>query len=99
MQDPDAQVAPEALAGEQGEPQLPQFVSEVSPASQPSAVTPLQLPQPVLQPKTVQLPDEQPAEETLGSVVQLVPGQDVPQVEGEFRLRSQPFEVMPSQLP
>jgi hypothetical protein len=99
LQEPEAQVAPEAWAGAQALPQDPQLVVEVSEASQPSATLPLQLPQPDAQLEMVQLPDEQPTPETCGNVVQLVPGQDVPQVVVELRLRSQPFGRLPSQSP
>ena len=92
---PVAQVAPEALAGEQGAPQAPQLVTEYSEASQPSAETPLQSPYPGLQEATAQVPVAQ-------LVVALGRVQDTPHT-AQFvvvrRLVSQPSPVTPLQLP
>jgi hypothetical protein len=95
LQVPVVQVAPEALAGEQGAPQVPQLVTVFSPASQPSEVTPLQLPQPPLQLEMAQVPVEQV--EVALARLQVTP--QTAQFEVVRRLVSQPSEVMPLQLP
>jgi hypothetical protein len=95
LQEPAAHVGPVTLAGLHGVPQTPQFVSEVSDASQPSETVPLQLPQFGLHDNST----HEPVEQDSLALDRSHADPHVPQLDSVVSDVSQPFVVLPSQLP
>jgi hypothetical protein len=78
-------------------PHAPQFAVVVKLVSQPSALVPLQSPNPALQAPIMQTPDEQADEAVLARLLQLCP--HAPQFAVVVRLASQPSAAIPLQSP
>jgi hypothetical protein len=95
LQEPEEQVAPDALAGLQVVPQAPQSDNVVRERSQPLVELPSQLPQPELQETSVQVPPEHDST-ALGRSQRVLHAPQLSSVASEV---SQPLVGLPSQLP